>query len=120
MTKPKSPVQTQYEALQAVGFIQRIDKITFVTLALTWVLVLVFNKLCTTGVLNLTPFNLVVHLQCCIFALLLWAIVLIFRCMYFVVQLTAKVNLMPYESARILAAARTTGTLPPVPGVASK
>lgn len=116
---PKPRSQVQYEALKAVGFVQRVDKLVAFFLVFSWLAVLSINWMCRLGILSLAPFNLLTHLQVCIFVTLLWLVVLVFRCTYFVIQLMARVNLMPYEAARILEAARGTSTLPPIPGAGS-
>lgn len=107
--------QSQYEALKAVGFIQLVDKVVVSTTVLTWLVVLGWNYTCRSGILLLEPFNLTTYLQVTILAWVAWVAVLVFRCTYFVLQLTASVKLMPYEAAQILEAYRTAGQPVQVP-----
>lgn len=112
---PRPAPQSQYEALKAVGFIQLVDKVVVSTTVLTWLVVIGWNYMCRHGILLLEPFNLLVYLQVTILAWVAWVVVLVFRCTYFVLQLTASVKLMPYEAARILEAHRAGGQPVQVP-----
>lgn len=107
--QPQQPL-TQYEALKRAGFFQRIDYVVSWSLTLMWSLSSVWNILVSLGIFNsdkVGKVSLVLRVSISMFLLVLWLIVLVYRCIYFVLQLTASVKLMPYEAARVLKASMT-------------
>jgi hypothetical protein len=90
------PVMTEWQALRQIGFVQAID---FVALFLVFMVTVVTT--CWAIFAAPTAIQL---LYCAILAyalVQLWGIILIFRCMHFIVTTQAYLNNLPYEAARI-------------------
>jgi hypothetical protein len=101
---PSAPTQAliapvpanRWDALRKVGWWQNIDYAMlglFLAHLVTGFFFLVFGKL-SFGV------AVVGLLQCCAIALV-WMIILAYRCMDFVLQLRANIEMLPFDSARI-------------------
>jgi len=102
------PVMTQWQALRQVGWVQPIDFIILFLVfmvALTMIFWSIFAE--PTGVQLMT---------CAIigFAICqLWMILLVYRCMHFVLTIQAYLNNLPYEAARIAMAGMTGKPMEP-------
>jgi protein-S-isoprenylcysteine O-methyltransferase Ste14 len=102
---------TRTQALLKMGFFQFIDVI-FILLFLTAVGFFVYHSLQADQDLRWTLISL--FASCVVLGT--WAVVLAFRCMSFVLDMMADINLMPEAAARIVAgfyASGPGGKLPP-------
>lgn len=109
MNEQPKLAQTQFEALRSVGFFRAIDAVVSAGLLLYWAVSALWNFLVYKGVLVSSYFNLNSVLLSSILVVVLWIVVLVFRCTHFVLMLTASVKLMPYEAARIVSAWKVGG-----------
>jgi hypothetical protein len=90
------PVMTQWQALRQVGWVQPID---FLILFVVFMVAVV--TVCWAVFAAPTSAQLL-YCAILVYAILqLWTILLIFRCMHFVIGTQAYLNNLPYEAARI-------------------
>ncbi len=102
------PVVTPYQALRQLGWITPIDFIIMFLIVGVGVTLFFWHLFGTPTAMN--------RLSCAllVFALFqFWTVLLIFRCARFVLDVTAYLNTLPEEAARIVMAAYSGRTLPP-------
>lgn len=104
---PNAPAD-RWQALRQVGWWKSSDTIMLGSLTAHLIVgffFIVFGRMTfQVGVIGL--------LQCCL-VLLAWAVVLAYRCMDFVLQLRANIEMLPFDSARIAVGFMQGGQVPP-------
>jgi len=91
------PSMTQAQALRQLGWIQPIDYALLLLVGLCWVTLLYWNIF---G--NPTPVQTLADCLVAFGLLQIWVIILVYRCAHFVLLLTATVNNMPEDAARMV------------------
>lgn len=95
-SQPKERQITAYEALRSFGWIVPADFVFLGALVLTGI-TLVFWKIFG----NPSALNVIAVILTAIFCILMWIVVLIYRCSYFVLLARSDINLLPEASARL-------------------
>lgn len=108
---PQNDERFSPQALWSVGFFKKVD-IFMAVITLMWIVITVWCAFSSASSTSLEPVNRVGleidhwgmtltslgMVACC---LIMWSVLLIYRCMSFVLQIRASVETMPTEAARI-------------------
>ncbi len=94
------PILTEYQGLRALGWIQPLDYLVMFLIGMCW-LTLLFWKIFS----HPSPWNILCCVAIAAAITQLWGIILVFRCMHFVLLIQAYLNNLPDEAARIVMAA---------------
>jgi len=93
---PEERNMSRAAALKAVGFWQPIDVVACFLIALN-----ALSLVVTAAVSGCSLINVLVWMSVIIFLTVLWAVVLVFRAMWFVLQITAEIKMMPAAAAKM-------------------
>lgn len=86
----------RWTALKKIGWWKPVDYVFILLAMLPWITGFFWSIFASPGAAQLVSLFL-----CSITVLLVWTVVLVYRCMDFVVQLRANIEMLPFDSARI-------------------